>query len=202
MKILALDPSSSCVGYAVLTGLDPADLVDGGRITPSKAKGVTAHLPDWLQDHLRSRAAGLGTLTGILSLCSEVRGLIDEHQPDRVVIEIPSGKAGTASKKQGSGGALGSLGLAAGAVLMAAADHHPDGQAAVVPVSERHWTPRPRKGADAVSCGGRGPKWQHQAAMAALYGGPDGYDPKQDPGADLADAIGLGRWWLGRMSDG
>lgn len=192
MRILALDPSSSCVGYAVLTGLEPAELIDGGLIKPSQAKRVTADLPPWLSERLR--APSMRAVHGIYAITATIDELIAEHAPATIVVEVPSGKAGTGSRQQRAGGGLTTLGLAAGAVLercrhaATAIDAHDP--PAVVPVTERQWTSR-RSGP-----GARGPKYQSQAAIAALYRGR--YDPAADPGADLADAIALARWWLQR----
>ena len=110
-RILALDPSSSCIGYAVLTGMSPADLLDGGRIKPSQARGVTADMPDWLAEHWRMRE--LRAVHGIYSMAYEVETLIAAQDPDQIVVEVPSGKAGTGSRQQRAGGGLTTLGIAA-----------------------------------------------------------------------------------------
>lgn len=175
MTLLSLDPSSSAVGFAVLRGIEPADLVDAGLLRPSMARGALGELPDWLHHHLRQRE--LHATWRILSLVRDALELADEHQPDQIVIEIPSGLYG-AGAKQGAKGSLTTYGLAAGAMFGALNHARP---LTVAPVTERQWT-RWRKG-----------KVQHQATVAALY---RQYQADADPGADVSDAIGLGRWWL------
>lgn len=173
--ILSLDPSSTCVGYAVLAGLRPADLIDAGRLTPSMAAGAIPDLPDWLRDHLRQPQ--LRAAWRVMSLVRDVAGLIQEHQPSLVVVEIPSGLFGSGARN-GARGSLTTYGMAAGAIW-SACNHHLPGR--VVPVTERQWTPK------------RGPKHKAQIAIAGFY---KNYNPSDDPGADVADAIGLARWWM------
>jgi Holliday junction resolvasome RuvABC endonuclease subunit len=185
MKVLALDSASRVCGYAVLTGLAPADLVDAGLLKASTAKRVTADCPGWLQTHLRRPE--LQAVHRCLSLADDAIALVEEHAPTRIVCEIPSGKAGKGSKAQTSGGALATLGLAGGMVYQAIRGRWPQ---LTAPVTERQW-------AHSGLGGGRGSKSRGQADVAALYGFV-GYDPARDPGADVADAIALARWWIQR----
>ena len=69
MRLLAVDPSSTCTGWAVLDGARPRDYVDAGRIRLS------------------------GELTDrILSLRKGLHDVIQRHKPRHVVIEIPNVK--------------------------------------------------------------------------------------------------------------
>lgn len=174
--ILALDPSSTCVGYAVLAGLSPTELIDAGRLKPSMAADAIPDLPDWLRDHLRQPA--LKAAWRIAGLVRDAVDLVHEHHPTQIVVEIPSGLFGTGAR-HGARGSLTTYGLAAGAIW-SVMDQQLPGQ--VAPITERQWTPD------------RGAKGKAQLAIAAMY---KGYSMHADPGADVADAIGLARWWIG-----
>ena len=154
-RVLAIDPSSTCTGWAVLDGLNPADLIDGGLIRPDR---------------------GASSLLRIQETVDDVLHLLPEYQPDRLVIEIPSGKAGTGSKR-GAKSALAIYGLAVGAVWQGcrAAFSGP-----VAAVDERTWI--------------HASKERRALAIEAYY--PGRYRMSTDKGLDLADAIGLGRWYL------
>lgn len=175
--ILSLDPSSTCVGYAVLDGLEPNELCAGGLIVPSLAERVLANLAETLQHYLKRHE--LIAYRRILSLIPEVEALLDEYRPDVTVVEIPSGKFGTGAK-HGARGSLTTYGLAVGMVIQACNAHAHSG--VVVPVTERQWT------------AGLGDKQKRQRAIAAFY--RHRYTLKSDAGGDLADAIGLGSWWF------
>lgn len=179
--ILALDPSSTCVGYAVLAGLSPAELIDAGRLRPSMAVDAIPDLPDWLREHLRQPA--LKAAWRVAGLVRDAVDLVREHRPRQVVIEIPSGLFGSGARN-GARGSLTTYGMAAGAIW-AAVDQQLPG--CVAPVTERQWTPD------------RGAKGKAQLAIAGLY---KGYSLQDDPGADVADAIGLARWWISSGKSG
>lgn len=180
MRLLALDPSSSCTGYAVLEGLLPADLVEGGLLKPSASKRVVgcsveagnAALSSWM-----SRGE-LGAYRRVVETLEDVRGLVARVEPELVVVEVPSGKVGTGARR-GAKGSLTTYGMAAGAVWSVCRELLP-----TVPVTERVWT------ADA------GSKAKRAALALSVYGRR--YDAGQDPGGDTADAIGLGRWYWRR----
>ena len=171
MRILALDPGSSVIGYAVMDGPTPAELVEAGLLRPAGWRGSPPELAAWRR---------------IRSLAAHVAVLVDEwfSPPDRhahrIVIEIPSGLIRTGARR-GARGSLTTYGLAAG--YIAATCHR--GRVPVVAVTEREWT------------AGQGDKRARQLAIASLYGRT--YHAARDPGADAADAIGLGRWWFARF---
>jgi hypothetical protein len=173
--ILAFDPSSQAIGYAALKGLGRSDLVDGGLLKPSMAKDALGDMPAWLHAHLRDKS--LAACWRVLSMLQDAADLVEEHQPEVIVVEIPSGKTGTGSRK-GAKGSLTTYGFAAGDVYGELRCRWP---MITAPVNERMWTPD------------RGGKWLHQVAMDDFY--PQ-YDRQQDPGADTSDAIGLARWWI------
>lgn len=81
MKLLSLDPSSSCTGYAVF---DATELVDAGKLLPNRAKDVPNDRID--------------------AIVAELVKLVTEHRPDVIVMEDTSGKV---SKRHGSGGGAG-----------------------------------------------------------------------------------------------
>lgn len=174
MKILAIDPSSRVIGYAVLTGLAAGELIDGGLIKPSDSK---RELQKWAAPALAGvfMAPELAAFRRIASMLADLDAIVAEHQPDRIAVEIPSGKTGTGAKNKAKG-ALTTYGLAAGMVLQHCRALLPGG---AVPITERQWTRD------------RGDKWDHRMLIAGLYAH---YDGCKDEGADLSDAIGLGRW--------
>lgn len=154
MKLLAIDPSSSCSGYAVMS--DERTLIECGKLKPTRAKD--------------------GPNTRIRTMVNEALQLIAEHQPDWVVVEDTSGKV--ARRHGGGGGAgLAIYGKAVGWFICQMEQRMPGRVTCVV---ENLWT-------RGVS------KPKRQAFIASLY---RPYDPKQDTGGDVADAIGLGRWWF------
>jgi Holliday junction resolvasome RuvABC endonuclease subunit len=97
MKVLALDPSSTRCGYALLAGLAADDLVEFGYLTPG-AKRTTA-------------------IERIEDLVFEVRQLAADAKLTDIVIEISSGKVGR--RHAGGGAGLAVYGMAAGAIWAA-----------------------------------------------------------------------------------
>ena len=180
MRVLSLDPSSRCTGWAVLDGLEPDELVDGGLIKPSASRTTKAGSPEHQAQDLADWYAGaeLAAARRILETLEDVAALVPEYQPDRVLVEIPSGKAGTGSKK-GAKSSLAVYGLAAGAVWACLRS----AGAKVVAITERQWTPGSSKA-------GRG------LTHEALY--PGRYMTSVDAGLDLSDAIGMARWYFAR----
>lgn len=69
MKLLAIDPSSTCCGYAVATGAAPSCLIDAGRVTPKAGK--PAHERAW-------------------QMAKELVALVRLHDPDHILIETPA----------------------------------------------------------------------------------------------------------------
>ena len=160
MKLLALDPSSNIIGYAVLD-VETGALIDGGLIKPAKTTAEPLHR--------------------VTTMLQDLGDLIDEHDPDHIAIEMPL------SADDGK-----SLGRKPGMIIWAAAAWSvwayllTSSRSQLIPVSNRDWT--------------KGTKKQgRQRTVAAMY--PKRYDPGQDKGADLADAISLGQWALARIGD-
>lgn len=112
--ILALDPSSSCLGYAIMR--DACHLQECGRITPAKSRDAAAE-----------RIASLGR---------SLAELLTEVKPRAIVIEITSGKVARRLGKNVQG--LGVYGMAVGFLWREClATEPPDG---VHVVEENVWT--------------------------------------------------------------
>lgn len=173
--ILAFDPSSTCTGYAVLTGLARNQLIGAGRFFSEYKKNELPILPPWLSTHLMQPE--LKAAWRVAAMVRDAVDIIHEYKPQRIVVEIPSGRAGKGSKN-GAKSSLSVYGMGAGAIWTAANLAAPG---IVAPVTELQWTPS------------RGDKYTAQIGIAALY---PNYDPQKDKGADTSDAIGLARWWI------
>ena len=120
----------------------------------------------------------------IARMCSDLAQLLSEIEPEVILIEITSGKVG--KRHGGSGAGLGIYGLAVGAVWQAAEawvrllPSERQSETEIVLIRENDWT--------------RGvPKADRIAGIESRF--PE-YSSDQDSGGDLADAIGLGQWWL------
>lgn len=120
MKILALDPSSTLTGYAVLA--DARTVLDVGLIRPNRTR-------DAANERIRAMA-------------TDVLALIGEHRPDVVVVEDTSGKVGRRGRARGMNGAgLAVHGKAVGWILSACES----AGVRVEPVAENDWTRGVRK---------------------------------------------------------
>ena len=139
----------------MLEGLEPKQLIECGRIRSIKSRSIT-----------QRTEATIFTLDQI----------IDRVSPDRIVIEIPSGKVHGRHKGGGSG--LSVYGFAAGAIWRACAELAP-----TWPIKDIEWT--------------RTKKEKRVSECVELYG-QKYIDAKDTKGADIADAIGLGRWFIER----
>lgn len=91
--LLALDPSSTCMGYAVFHG---RTLVDAGKLKPRRTK-------DEANDRI-DHMVSFG-----------LNDLLIEHNPEAVVVEDTSGKVGR--RHHGNGAGLAVHGKAVGAVV-------------------------------------------------------------------------------------
>lgn len=185
-----MDPGTKRTGYAVIDGLDAADLVD---------VGVETYSAEWLRaevgELIRAGHPGLARLIRTADLAAWVRmqviaadviELIAEHAPDAIAIEVPDGRAGTGSR-HGAKGSLTSYGMAAGwlsgvaSMIVAQGAGRPRWcPSMIVPVPVRPWT---RGGGDKAS---------RIAAIAAMY--PSEQWSKLDKGGDARDAIGVARF--------
>ena len=180
MRVLALDPSSTCTGWAVLDGLERDELIDGGLIKPSASKFLDKAAPEAKHDDLLKwySQGPLASSRRMIETLGDVLPLFDEYKPDRVAVEVPSGKAGTGSK-WGAKGSLTTYGMAAGAVWAYCLAIQPG---KTVAINERMWT--------VGQTSKQGRAYTHES----LY--PGRYRANIDPGGDLSDAIGIGRWYL------
>lgn len=169
MKLLALDPSSTRTGYAVLRG--DRTIIEAGVIRPKRVVKALA-------DRVRS-------------VLVEVSTLLNEHRPTACVVELPGtvmyrrqlmAVAGSTNRVAGVSKRLVMYAAAAGAVYgaMVAVSNLLPWTMIVAGVEATTWT--------------RG-KAKADRAMWLKLEYPK-YDPATDPGGDVADAIELGLWWL------
>ena len=123
MKILALDPSSTRTGYAVMTGAESVE--EAGYLRPSRTR-----------DKPEAR---------IDAMCDDLGELLETHKPQRAVIEVPSGRPGKGAKR-GATGQLATYGVAVGELRRVCKDMLPALQTGswsaplVKSVTEREWT--------------------------------------------------------------
>lgn len=96
MKIIAVDPSSTRTGYAVMQ--PPGKVIEGGYLTPRRCR-----------DEPIVRATAMGR---------ELRDLIAGEHPHDVVVEVTSGKV--QARHRGGGAGLAVYGMAVGLILGAA----------------------------------------------------------------------------------
>jgi len=120
----------------------------------------------------------------VAAMCRGLRELLDEWQPGTVLIEWSSGHVGRRRHK-GAGAGLAVYGIAIGALWQVAMAWSTSGeprerQAQVCCLKENLWT-------NGV------PKEDRIAAVAQRF---REYRIEDDPGGDIADAIGLGLWWI------
>ncbi len=173
MIVLALDPGSVKTGYALLRAR-PGLLVAGRRrgtaelIEAGLLRAPAKHLPE----------------QRVKTICRELADLIAGACPAWAVIEMTSGKVHRRHHRDGWGGSgqgLAIYGFALGAVWRTCLQFGP-GPDRVVLVPENDWTASM-------------PKGRRARFIAAAF---PGYDPAADRGEDIADAIGLGLWWIER----
>jgi hypothetical protein len=168
-RIVSLDPSMKACGWAVM---EPGQvLLEAGVTTPSPRKGDS-----------RVR---------IESLCSQWTSLLRAWSPSVIVVEWTTGHV-IRSRHGGGGSGLSIYGMVVGALWRESvwwARTLPPGQERpqIVTVPENTWTggrPKMRKG---------GQRFVSRVdIVAGLF--PQ-YRPQEDPGGDIADAIGLNLWW-------
>jgi hypothetical protein len=116
--LLALDPSSTRTGYAVMS--DPRVVIDAGYLAPNRVK-----------DDSEARIDAM-----VLALYE----LLGEHRPSLVLIEVPSGKPG-GGLRRGAGARLTIYGMAVGELRRAAKEWIAEpAKYAVLSITEREWT--------------------------------------------------------------
>lgn len=133
--------------------------------------------------HIRADKDALPVAMRIIQMAREVPILIDRYNPDFVLVEFFTEPPKSIGGSRGP--ALALCGQAYGAVLLAAmkADWGTwDPLLCVIPISNT-WT--------------KGTSKPERALLAARH---KNYDPKQDTGADAADAIMMAEWWLKRRT--
>lgn len=128
--------------------------------------------------YLKPRAADT-PLKRIRAMAADFREMLAEISPDVVVIEWTSGKVNRRRHK-GGGAGLSIYGGAAGYIICEADRAMP--AAAIFTPLENDWT----NGVE---------KEKRQDFIAALYPAYAAHMAK-DGGGDVADAIGLARWWI------
>jgi hypothetical protein len=126
VKILALDPSSTRTGYAILTSPTADGLVEAGYLRPERST-------DRYLDRITAMAQDLH---GLISMTAGI---------DLVVIEMPSGRCG-GGQRRGAGSSLIVYGVAAGMLWGVAVGRVGTGVKAVETVFENVWTGRVSKG--------------------------------------------------------
>ena len=120
----------------------------------------------------------------VIDMNSALRTLLDYVKPATILIEWTVGKVAGRQKLRSRGAGLGIYGIGVGAAVMTCYWYQHEMMQIeiidIIPVVENDWT----RGVH---------KRDRQAAIALQY---TAYDAAQDPGADMADAIGLAQWWL------
>mgnify|MGYP007100106880 CR=1 FL=1 len=161
-RLIAIDPSSTRIGWALFDGT----LVDAGFTRPGRTKD--------------------GYIERVRSMVDDLCGIVERHEPNVAVIEVPSGKAARGSRP-GMAGTQAIYGLAVGAVwqsmLLVVPSNARGGHGVVETTTEREWTRSVPKAARARTLPLEYPQLDWSA----------------DGGLDMADAIGIGLWWIGQQ---
>lgn len=158
----------------IIVSLDPSSTIVGFAAMSSDSQLIKAGViePDHRSDPSYDR---------IRSMRRDLRGLLDTVKPGTILVEWTKGKVGR-RRHRGLGAGLAVYGCGVGAIATEA-EHWielNDPAAEVIAILENDWT--------------RGvPKEQRQLAIAQMF---SEYRTGQDPGGDIADAIGLAVWWL------
>lgn len=184
-RLLALDPSSAAIGYALMEG--PLSLIEAGRITPSAKKLAAMERVRDLVSQLRagritpSRRKSLSALDRVFDLVSQLRAEFPRLSPWRVIVEMPGRHQSKRSGHGAAGASLMQYGMACGAVWQMCLDLMPEGAVTTFLTSE--WDSSKEK-----------------RALGVRSEFPQ-YGSIRDPGMDVSDAIALGqRWFERRMS--
>lgn len=155
-------------------------------IDPSSTKTGYAHLriPDGevIQAGFLSGRARDAAIGRAMETADELISLIADARPDVIVMEVPGPFMSPAMVKRnprGQGQAL--YGAAVGIMYRAAWQTGVE----LIPVGAHEWTRRQQKAKRAIAL----------AMTNAAYRGARA----ADPGMDVADAIEMGQWWIGRM---
>lgn len=162
---LALDPSSTCTGWAIFSHSNDFgkwQLIQLGRLAPP------AHRPAW--DRIKAQADELTTI-------------LTRHCPDLAVIEVASNLVHSAARarKQSRFSLGGLMTLAHGQGVLIGTIQ--GGHLPWIPIKETEWTAGIPKTARATRTAKLVPQY---AAWLKT---------NNDPGLDVADAVGLGDWF-------
>lgn len=159
-----------------IVSLDPSSTVVGFAVMGFDKRLIEA-------GPITPAAPSAGSYERIVSLRGQLRTVLESVGPATILIEWTTGKVG--KRHYGNGAGLAVYGCGVGAIATEC-EHYGEsrGDCEVVPVLENDWT--------------RGvPKRDRQYAVATEY---RAYLIADDPGGDVADAIGLALWWLKRKS--
>lgn len=154
---LFLDPSSTRTGYSLMNERDT--IIEAGYFRPDRR--------------------GDPPIVRAADMAEDLRVLVSERPPLLIVVEVPTGLAGTGSR-HGAGARLAIYGLAVGIIYWQARSIC----GRVSCVDERTWT---------LGI----PKLKRRQMLAVVF---PAYARAfaRDGGGDVADAIGIGRYWLGQ----
>lgn len=94
MKLLAIDPSSTLTGYAVMA--DRSTIIEAGLLRPQKDRDPA--------------------IMRIEAMANGLAELIESTEPEHILIEIPSAKSAERIKRKSLGAGLAIYGFAAGAM--------------------------------------------------------------------------------------
>lgn len=158
----------------IILGLDPSSTCIGyGALTR------TGHLYD--VGIITPGDRRDGSWDRIIAMHADLVTLLDSLRPDSILVEWTRGKVGQRHKGLGAGLAVYGCGVGAvGIAVYQWAMSHADCE--VQAICENDWT--------------RGvPKASRQLAVASLYPAYAEHI-SEDPGGDIADAIGLVDWWI------
>lgn len=157
--LLAVDPSSTRTGYALLR-VPGGDVIDAGFLSG------------------RARDAAIGRA---MEIGDELIKLVADVRPDLIVIELPGPRTPRAMwKRNPTGHGQAVYGACVGVIYRAAWQTGVE----VIPISAHEWTGRASKERRGIGLAMTSAAYRAAAA--------------QDRGRDVADAIELGRWWIGR----
>jgi len=163
---------------STIVSLDPSSTVVGYAVMRTDGRLVQA-------GPITPEDKKAGSFERVQSLGDDIWSLLERHQPDIILIEWTVGKVGQ-RRHQGGGAGLSVYGCGVGWIgcvcntWISAGTWCALQMPRLIAILENDWT--------------RGvPKEDRQAAVFAAY--PQ-YDPAEDPGGDVADAIDMALWWL------
>jgi len=157
----------------IILSLDPSSTIVGYAAVRRTMAVVEAGV-------ITPGSRGEASYARVMGMCDDLEALLERLGPGTILVEWTRGKVGQ-RRHGGLGAGLAVYGTGVGAIGRQA-QLWARGRAGceVVYVCENDWT--------------RGvPKEARQAALRSLV--PE-YAGVEDPGGDIADALGLARWWL------